>query len=77
MKPCPDICEYNKTEPFFFKFMSPILNIGFSQNLPTKQIAKKNIAQAGKYFVDESEKIYIFSRLSEKIMGKVFHLNSP
>ena len=31
----PDMFKYNKTEPFFFKFMSPILNIGFSQNFPT------------------------------------------
>ena len=31
----PDIFEYNKTESFFFNFMSPILNIGFSQNFPT------------------------------------------
>ena len=31
----PDMFKYNKTEPFLFKFMSPILNIGFSQNFPT------------------------------------------
>ena len=31
----PDIFEYDKTEPLFFKFMSPIWNIGFSQNNPT------------------------------------------
>ena len=28
----PNMFKYNKTEPFFFKFMSPILNIDFSQN---------------------------------------------
>ena len=26
-----DIFKYNKTEPFFFKFVSPILNVGFLQ----------------------------------------------
>ena len=31
----PGIFEDNKTGSFFFKFMSPILNIGFSQNFPT------------------------------------------
>ena len=31
----PDIFEYNKTEVFFFKFLSRILNIGFSQSFPT------------------------------------------
>ena len=31
----PDIFEYNKTELFFFKFMSPISNIRFSQSFPT------------------------------------------
>ena len=31
----PGFIKYNKTEPFFLKFMSPTLNIGFSQNFPT------------------------------------------
>ena len=30
----PDIFEYNKTELFFFKFMSSILNIRFSKSFP-------------------------------------------
>ena len=30
-----DMFKYNKTEPYFFKFMSPILNIGFSKNFPS------------------------------------------
>ena len=28
----PDMFKFNKTEPFFFKFASPILSIGFFQN---------------------------------------------
>ena len=30
----PDMFKYNKTVSFFFKFVSPILNIGFLQNFP-------------------------------------------
>ena len=73
----PDIFEYNKTQPFLFKFMSPILNIGFSQNFPTWQLAKINLTQVGKYFVYEREKIIYFSRLSEKTTGKLFSYEQP
>ena len=64
--------KYNKTEPFFFKFMSPILNMGFSQNFPAKQPAKINLAQAGKYFVYEREEIISFFWLWGKTTGKLF-----
>ena len=64
--------KYNKTESFFFKFMSAVLNIGFSQNFPTQQPAKINLAQAGKYLVYESEEIISSSRLSGKTTGKLF-----
>ena len=51
----PDMFKYNKTESIFFKFVSPILNIGFSKNFPILQPTKINLAQAGKYFVYERE----------------------
>ena len=69
--------KYNKTESFFFKFMSPILNIGFSQNFPTKQPAKINLVQAGKYFTYEREEIISFSWLSGKTTGKLFPYEQP
>ena len=69
--------KYNKTEPFFFNFMSPILNIGLSQNFPTQQPAKINLAQAGKYFVYERKEILSFSRLSGKTIEKLFSYEQP
>ena len=73
----PDIFEYNKTELFFFKFMSSILNIRFSKSFPNQHQAKTNLAQADKYFVHEHEEIISFSRLSEKTTGKLFSYEQP
>ena len=52
--------------------MSRILNIGSSKNFPSKQLAKINLAQAGKYFVYEHEEIISFSWLSGKTTVKLF-----
>ena len=68
----PDVFKYNKTEPFFFKFVSTILNIGFLRNFFFEQTAKMNIVQVGKYFVYEREEITSFSRLSGKTTGELF-----
>ena len=46
----PDIVMENRTEQFFIKFVSAILNIGFSQNFPAWHPAKIKSHQAEEIF---------------------------
>ena len=68
--------KYNKTEPFFFKSVSPIFKISFLQNFPSQHPVKINLAQARKYFAYEREEIS-FSRLTGKTAGKLFSYEQP
>ena len=52
-----DVFKYNKTEPYFFKYVSPILNIGFLQNFSMP--AKTNLAKLVKYLHMNAQK-YLF-----------------
>ena len=54
-----------------------ILALEYWQNFPTLQLAKRNLAQARKYFVYEHEETISFSQLSKKVEGKLFSYEQP
>ena len=71
-KSSPDMFKYNKTEPFCFKFMSTILNIGFSQKFSQLTARQNKSRPGGEIFRIWTQGNNVFSRLSGKATGKLF-----